>query len=347
MESKNLSQGRSTVYKLIMFGIVSNIIGLGFILIFSPIDRLTWHRILYNVGYSTTLGYGLFLNGYVFDFFERKWIDWVHSPARSLLVAFTTSAIGCTIVIILTNVFWYGFISDISFQYFREHMMPIIWMEYGVFYFIALWFYARSFLMQWRSEVENREKLKREALALQYEALKTQVNPHFLFNSLNVLTSLIDKDANDAKKFTAELSRFYRDLLQLKDKELITINDELAILRRYIYLQQIRFGKNFRAELPDNIGGQAMVIPLSLQMLVENIFKHNVISSDQPLFLELLIEENQLTVTNSYQPKTVNDSPSGIGIQNLSERYQYLTGKDVIIHQNEKLYSVTLPLIYL
>lgn len=347
MDCKKKSPRESAIYKLIMFGIVSNVIGLGFMLIFSPIDKLTWGMLAYNAGYSTTLGYGLFLNGYLFDFFERQWIDWVHSPARSLFVAFTTSTIGCTIVIILTNVFWYGFISDISFQYFKGHMMPVIWMEYGVFYFIAMWFYARSFLGQWRSEVENREKLKREALALQYEALKTQVNPHFLFNSLNVLTSLIDKDANDAKKFTAELSRFYRDILQLRDKELITINEELAILRRYIFLQQIRFGKNFRAELPEDLAGEAMVIPLSVQMLVENIFKHNAISSDQPLSLKLIIEENQLTVTNSYQLKTVNEPPSGIGIQNLTERYQYLTGKDVSIHQTEETYSVTIPLIYL
>jgi len=225
--------------------------------------------------------------------------------------------------------------------------MPIIWMEYGVFYFLALWFYARSFLMQWRGEVENREKLKREALALQYEALKTQVNPHFLFNSLNVLTSLIDKDVKGAKKFTAELSRFYRDLLHLKDKELITLNEELAILRRYIYLQQIRFGTNFTARLPENMSVRSMVIPLSVQMLVENIFKHNVISSDQPLFMELSTRDSQLIVTNSYQPKAINEPPSGIGIQNLSERYRYLTGKEVIIEQTEATYSVTIPLIYL
>ncbi|MBI9061294.1 MAG: histidine kinase [Marinilabiliaceae bacterium] len=347
MDCKKKSQKESAVYKLIMFGIVSNVIGLGFMLIFSSIDKLTFENFAYNAGYSTTLGYGLFLNGYLFDFFERKWINWVHSPARSLFVAFTTSTIGCTIVIILTNVFWYGFISGLSFQYFQEHMMPIIWMEYGVFYFIAMWFYARSFLGQWRGEVENREKLKREALALQYEALKTQVNPHFLFNSLNVLTSLIDKDVKGAKKFTAELSRFYRDLLQLKDKELITINEELTILRRYIFLQQIRFGKNFNAKLPEDIADEAMVIPLSVQMLVENTFKHNIISSDQPLSLKLIIADNQLTVTNTYQPKTVNEPPSGIGIQNLTERYQYLTGKEVTIYQTEKNYSVTIPLIYL
>jgi len=347
MDCKEKSPRESNIYKLITFGIVSNVIGLGFILIFSPIDKLTWENFAYNAGYSTTLGYGLFLNGYAFDFFERLWIDWVHAPMRSLLVAFTTSTIGCTIVIILTNVFWYGFISGLSFQYFKGHMMPIIWMEYGVFYFIAMWFYARSFLMQWRGEVENREKLKREALALQYEALKTQVNPHFLFNSLNVLTSLIDKDVKGAKKFTAELSRFYRDLLHLKDKELITLNEELAILRRYIYLQQIRFGTNFTARLPENMSVRSMVIPLSVQMLVENIFKHNVISSDQPLFMELSTRDSQLIVTNSYQPKAINEPPSGIGIQNLSERYRYLTGKEVIIEQTEATYSVTIPLIYL
>ena len=347
MDCKKKSPREINIYKLISFGIVSNVIGLGFILIFNPIDRLTWGNLAYNAGYSTTLGYGLFLNGYVFDFFERKWINWVQVPVRSFIVAFTTSTVGCTIVIIFTNVFWYGFIKGLSFHYFKEHMMPIIWMEYGVFYFLALWFYARSFLSQWRGEVENREKLKREALALQYEALKTQVNPHFLFNSLNVLTSLIDKDVKGAKKFTSELSRFYRDLLHLKDKELITINEELAILRRYIFLQQIRFGKNFNATLPEDTADEAMVIPLSVQMLVENTFKHNIISSDQPLSLKLIIAENQLTVMNSYQPRTMNEPPSGIGIQNLTERYQYLTGKDVSIYQTEKNYSVTIPLIYL
>jgi len=121
----------------------------------------------------------------------------------------------------------------------------------------------------------------------------------------------------------------------------------LAILRRYIYLQQIRFGTNFTARLPENMSVRSMVIPLSIQMLVENIFKHNVISSDQPLFMELSTRDSQLIVTNSYQPKAINEPPSGIGIQNLSERYRYLTGKEVIIEQTEATYSVTIPLIYL
>lgn len=345
-ESKGMHQ-KVTLKRFIGSGIISNLIGLVFLLSMTAWESLTLEALLYNAGYSTMLGYGMFYTGYVFYYFEEKWISWVDYPVRSIFIALGISTFYCTLVILITNWVWFIQIYDIPLKVFTGKMMRIVWIEYAIFYFVALWFYARSFLMQWRTELENKEKLKREALSLQYEALKTQVNPHFLFNSLNVLTSLIDKDTHSAKAFTAELSRFYRDILQLRNKEIITLNEELTILKRYIYLQQIRFGTNFEAHLPANTDQQAMVIPLSVQMLVENVFKHNSISSQQPLKLEVTLHDHQLCVSNSFQPKTVSEPPSGIGLQNLKERYLYLTGKEVAIHQDEDYYSVTLPLIYL
>jgi LytS/YehU family sensor histidine kinase len=277
---------------------------------------------------------------------EDKYVSWIERPAKSVIVVLLSSTIYSSIVIFSVNWIWIVFINDMTFGRFWEIQASTMWIEFGIFYFIALWFYARSFFVAWRQEVEDREKLKRQALQLQYESLKTQVNPHFLFNSLNALTTLIEMDVDAAKTFTSELSGFYRDILQLKNKEIIPLKEEISIVNKYIYLQKIRFGDNFSYQIPDMADNQMMVIPLSLQMLVENVFKHNVISSSKNLELSITVDDNDVCISNSYHPKK-DSSDSGMGIKNLNERIKYLTNKELKIDQNESQFSIRLPLIQL
>ncbi len=337
---------RKTLFIFLSYGITSVVIGLTFMGFACPKCLLNLETVANNAGYSALLGYSLFGFGFVFTWLETRYVNWISAPVKSVVIVLVSSSIYSSLIIFAVNWLWHTLIDGIPFKTFYANYAYIIWIEIGIFYFIAMWFYARSFFMQWRSEVENREKLKRQALQLQYESLKTQVNPHFLFNSLNALTTLIEMDVNGAKQFTNELSCFYRDILQLKNKEIIPVDEEIRIVKRYIYLQKIRFGDNFSYHLPDIESHNLMVIPLSLQMLVENVFKHNSITSNKKVHLNIELHKDELIITNTYHPRS-NSTDSGMGIQNLNERIKYLTNKELTINKSDSQFSIHLPLITL
>lgn len=220
--------------------------------------------------------------------------------------------------------------------------------QYIIFIMVASIIYAISFFKSWRNEVQQSEMIKREALSLQYQVLQNQVNPHFLFNSLNVLGSLIEMDVSKAKVFTRELSLFYRDLLMFKDRDIISLKEEIDFVKRYIYLQQIRFGEALQVEIAANEKIDGKVIPLSLQALVENAIKHNEISQANPLNIVIAISDDyELVVENNLQPKTLLEETSKTGLQNLAGRYRFLTGKEMVITKNNHYFRVSLPLIQL
>ena len=178
--------------------------------------------------------------------------------------------------------------------------------------------------------------------------MQNQVNPHFLFNSLNILGSLIDVDKEKAKKFTRELSLFYRELLHFKDKELVSVQEEINFVKKYIYLQKIRFGDNFDVEilLRENLKGE--VVPMSLQMMIENAVKHNIISKDRPLKIIIgKFENDEIFVENNLQPKENVDGSNKIGLKNLQKRYKYLTDNEMKIESSQQYFRVTIPLVKL
>ncbi len=182
-------------------------------------------------------------------------------------------------------------------------------------------------------------------MALQYETLSNQVNPHFLFNSLNVLLSLIDQDKNYAKRFTKHLSSFYRQLLSLKDKQLITVKEELDILRNYLELQQIRYGNHLNVNRFILDDGNYFIIPLTLQMLVENALKHNILTPEHPLQLSIEQHNDMLIVRNNLQLRKHVVGHSQIGLKNLTERYLFLTNNTIQINKTDSFFEVQIPLI--
>jgi sensor histidine kinase YesM len=209
---------------------------------------------------------------------------------------------------------------------------------------ITLFLTARSFLLNWRQAAIDSEKLQKEGMAAKYESLKNQVNPHFLFNSLNALTNLVYEDQDKAAKFIKQLSQVYRYVLDTRDKEVVTLEEESSFLNSYLFLQQIRFGDKLRLSIAiDDV--KTKLPPLVLQMLIENAIKHNVISEDNPLSIRVYADGEYLVVENNLQRKQVmaEESP-GIGLENICKRYEFLTNKEVQIQQTDK-FVVRLPLI--
>jgi two-component system LytT family sensor kinase len=340
-----MGRSKHTVRQLAIFGSISIGIGVLFLLILNPkalLNPMVWLR---NGGYSLMLGSGLFLAGRFFTTIGNRYMSWLKKPFTSLLISFLSSLLYSSVVIFFTNWFWYIVMRGISWEEFWQWGTVIIVWEYVVFYAISLIMFAKAFFAEWKQSVLEKERLRNEALALQYETLSNQVNPHFLFNSLNVLLSLIDHDTEAAKKFTSQLAAFYRDLLSLKDKQTIPLSQELKLMGNYLDLLQIRFRQALKVTMTGTPNETDAIIPLTLQLLVENAMKHNIISDEQPLHLEIEQTGHYIIVRNTLQKKAFAAEPSRIGLKNLNERYLFLTGQSITITETTSTFEVRIPLI--
>jgi two-component system LytT family sensor kinase len=219
----------------------------------------------------------------------------------------------------------------------------------GSFLIIALvsLLYESVFLYdRWKLSILETEKLRRENVESQLEGLKNQVNPHFLFNSLNTLAYIIPENPEQGVKFVQKLSKVYRYILEISDQKLIKLEEELNFLQAYNFLLKERFGENLeiRIEVPEEYRRQK-IVPLSLQILFENAIKHNIISSEQPLLIELDIEGGKVCVKNNLQRKTQVMHSTGMGLQNIKNRYAYFTEEEVLVSTADAHFSVCLPLV--
>jgi len=339
-------KSRKIIVKWIYAALISILLGIVISLLLGVSINRSLVDHLWSAGYSLSLGMPLFANGYLLQWFEKRFINWIKYPIKSVLSALSIHLFYSSFVIFTINWFWYIIVLGRGMENFWVANRFTIISEYVVFVIIASIIYAISFFRAWREEVEGSEKVKREALALQYKVLQDQINPHFLFNSLNVLGSLIDIDISKAKKFTSELSQFYRDVLHFKNLDVISLKEEINFVEKYIYLQQIRFGEALQVDIIANEKVDGKVIPLSLQALVENAIKHNEISKANQLKIVIAISDNyELIVENNLQPKEMLDKSSKTGLNNLAGRYKFLTGKEMIITKNDNYFRVSLPLI--
>jgi LytS/YehU family sensor histidine kinase len=196
---------------------------------------------------------------------------------------------------------------------------------------------------QQKTSLEN-ESLRAEYMRSRYEALKNQVDPHFLFNSLNTLNSLIKVDANKAQEYVQQLSYVFRYTLQ--NAEVISLNEELKFTKAYCHLMKIRYGNSLDFEY--NIDEKLydyLIVPLSLQTLVENAIKHNVVSNKQPLKVKIEGAGESIKVSNPVQLKKEVESSERIGLANLAERYKLMWKKEIITVRTDNAFEVTVPLM--
>lgn len=193
------------------------------------------------------------------------------------------------------------------------------------------------------------EQLRKENALAQFEALKNQVSPHFLFNSLSILSSLVHVDAALSEKFIDQLSRAYRYILEQKDNDTVSLRTELNFLGSYSFLLKIRFENKFdvKTAITDIEAEKYHIAPLTLQLLIENAVKHNRMSEKEPLIVAISIKDEHLIVTNPLRPRSELEviTSTGIGLSNIKNRYQLLTKTPVQIEENEESFTVKIPLI--
>lgn len=202
------------------------------------------------------------------------------------------------------------------------------------------------FYVRWQQTIIETERLRRENIESQLEGLRNQVNPHFLFNSLNTLIYIIPEDPQKAVKFVQMLSKVYRYILEIRDKKLIHLEEELQFLDAYNFLLKERFGDNLQVEVKiPNAAKHEQIVPLSLQILFENAIKHNIISKDKPLKVEVFTENGHLVIQNNLQKKKQTMPSTNVGLENIQSRYAFFSTQPVEISTHQGHFRVSLPLL--
>jgi len=278
-------------------------------------------------------------NSLLNHFVDHK-VSWYQFPTKRLVVGLI-STVAYSLIAVITAMTAFEWIFDFSFG---KSFLWTIYFSVIVTIIISLILHSREFLLRGRQATLDKEIHQKESIRARYETLKSQVSPHFLFNSLNALTNLVYEDQDKAVKFIKQLSEVYRYVLDTRDKEVVSLDEEKRFLKSYLFLQQIRFGDKLLLEVDlDEV--QTLVAPLVLQMLVENAIKHNVISEEDPLQIRIFEQNGFIVVENDLQKKTalVDESP-GLGLNNIALRYEFLSDKKVEVIQNEK-FIVRLPII--
>ncbi len=332
----------------IIIGIILFVIGL-IIQFFSgsPVvfDYLTLQNFGFYLFYSIPI---TAVNSTFFEYLNTR-VNWERIDSRYRLVS---SFLGSVIITLIT-IFLLRAIHEMFFE--GETYSEFIKTESALFYFtssiitlvISLFFHVFYFYKLLQEKKVNEQKIIAGTASAKFESLKNQIDPHFLFNSLNVLTSLIEESPENAQNFTTSLSKIYRYVLEQKDKELVSLEEELKFAITYMNLLKMRFEDSINYEVPDlqQLNPEAKVVPLSLQLLLENTVKHNVVSSSKPLNIRIYQEENTLIVENDFNKKEVLQNRKGVGLQNIVDRYSLITNRKVVVENDKNNFRVKLPIL--
>ena len=280
------------------------------------------------------------------DYLLRAGVFWPNLLAG--LLFFVSSMAG--IVLILQFTEWL-FFRALGMDYPVADLQHATRATYGQFATLSLCVYiliANRHIMDYMEEIHLKaEQLEKENLLSQFSALKSQVNPHFLFNSLSILSSLVKKDPDLSEQFIDRLARAYRYILEQRETDVVPLATELEFLQSYTFLLQTRFEHKFEVKIdldPQTVHSTS-IPPLTLQILVENAVKHNRMSEREPLLITISREGDRLCVRNNFRPRGAEVVSTGMGLQNIMNRFALLTDKPVQAGEREDEFVVKVPLL--
>lgn len=299
---------------------------------------------LYCMLYTVVL---YIINSALFQYLDKVFEGENRFSGRRILIGFVSSFFISLFVIFLLRIFTQVIIERRSLISFFANEDASNYVESSVMTFIVLLaVHALHFYKLYQENKVIEQKIIAGTANAKFESLKNQIDPHFLFNSLNVLSSLIEENPDNAQRFTTSLSKIYRYVLEQKDKELVSVEDELSFAKTYMNLLKMRFENSLYYELPtENINPEAKVVPLSLQLLLENTVKHNVVSEQKPLHIRIFIDKDYLAIQNDLQKKEVLQDRQGVGLQNIVSRYGIITDRKVKVQEDEKNFTVRIPIL--
>lgn len=289
-------------------------------------------------------------NGYLYYVLDRKIpFSNIESYVKKLLLGMFLGSLVSVLVgeiLLLINLIVNGssFSEAISWifsvQSF-ENIKRLIWISVS----ISITIYLFRFILNYQADKLKEEKKKVVRITTEHESLKSQIGPHFLFNSLNVLNGLIEENPERAQEFVSELSLIYRYVLEHKDKPLVSLREELDFAQTYMNLIQKRYEDGINFEISGDFNSELKIVPLSLQILLENCIKHNRISSENPLNIRVLVNSDHVKIINNLQKKSKLTESTGKGLGNIINRYKNFSKQKVEIMENEAEFKVKLPLL--
>ena len=283
-------------------------------------------------------------HSFIYGLLDKKfsWQDHLVKRAISQILAIIAySATAYMVVMVIMYMIVVGSLPENPVSWgLRSSYIAIL-----VSFTVSLIFVAVAFFTNWRKSQLEAERFKAEMLMYKYETLQNQINPHFLFNSFNVLSDLVYEDQKKAVDFISQLSQLFRYVLDSRDKELVPVREEFEFIEAYNYLLQTRFEDKLSIELDFEAEEEEMIVPMTLQLLIENCVKHNEISASQPLSIRVMRKEDYIKVENSLQPKPIGAESRQTGLSNISQQYKYFTDKGIFITETDHSYAVAVPLI--
>ena len=330
----------SFIIAIVIFLIERFVFGGGFNLPLDELFKVFSIHFMYAFVLST-------INGYFYYYLNSKFSWEEDSKKRLVIGAFgsvTLSMIGLVLLRFVTLVLILGrpleaFLND-------ENAINYYVFGLSLSLIASLVFHAIFFYKALTEKKVTEQQIVAKTETAKYESLKSQIDPHFLFNSLNVLTSLIGENPKQAEKFTTKLSKVYRYVLEQKNKDLIDLDEELLFAKTYMELLKMRFEDAVTFEIPEKASNPELkIIPLSLQLLLENTIKHNVVSEEHPLTVKIIEEDGYLIITNNYNPKTIVEKGTKVGLKNIIDRYDLITLKKVSVDKIGQVFTVKLPLL--
>ncbi len=298
---------------------------------------------LYNQLYAVVL---YMVNGYYFDYLRKRFPNAVFK-SKNLLKGLLGGVIITVISLFFLRVFTELVIEQRNFvEFISNEKIQYYYISFIISVVVTSIFYAVYYYRGKTDKKVTEQKIIAGAASAKFDALKHQLDPHFLFNSLNVLTSLIEENPEAATKFTTSLSKVYRYVLEQKSKDLVTVAEEMDFAKVYMSLLAMRFEESIVFKFPETlINPEGKVVPLSLQLLLENAVKHNQVGPARKLYITIFEEDGNLVVKNNLQPRQILKESSGFGLKNIRDRYHLLTNRPVKIEKTKDEFSISIPML--
>jgi sensor histidine kinase YesM len=279
----------------------------------------------------------------------NRWLNritpWKVNPQRRMLVQGITHIFVGLVIFSLLRLAYVYILSVKRFILLSDELLIAFYIIFAII-ILNLIDFGVILINQWRYSLAEAEKYRKESAEFEFEMLQAQINPHFLFNSLNTLSSLVYEDADKSSEFIRKLSDVYRHVLEARQKDLISISEELNFISSFVFLLELRFDKKLHISIEiDQELLERKMAPLTLQMLIENAVKHNIVSDKKPLHVRVYNNDKYIIIENPLQPKAEKAKGNQMGLKNISNRYMALCGKAVIIDKDDQKFTVKVPII--
>ncbi len=302
-------------------------------------------RFLIGLGWSFSICITQWTGPLIINHLLDKRYQWIVQPVKRTFIEIFCMLIWSVSAFVLVQFIMYYLVLGIPPAEAIQSIQYSILITFLISLFISLVFTAVGFFRAWRSSVLSEADLKSKMMAYKYESLRNQINPHFLFNSFNVLSDLVYDDQAQAVVFIRQMSDLFRYVLDSRDKELVSLNEELEFMKSYTAMLKTRFGDKLHLNIELNPDDKAYIVPMTLQLLIENAVKHNEISEKFPLRINIRQNDQYIEVENAIKSKPVGEDSKNTGLKNISQQFGFFTDRKIEVQSNETTFLVRVPLI--